>query len=133
MIDSKIWACGAISIEVGVAEWRGDKITPHTYICRIEHAAADPTFTATRTNALEAERECVAAFIEYWEKRNPRQRTHPGRAAFRAVAKGQEATPEKAKPEPRLTPASKPEKPKRSAATLAARPAPKPPVEDFEY
>ena len=118
MIDTKIWALGAIKISVDVADWRGDRITPSTYICRIEHRASDPAITATRPSALEAEREAVARFIEFWEARQQRK-THLGRTVDRKIAAGEKPV--------------KPEPVKRSAATTKAKPAPKPPVDDFDY
>ena len=113
MIDSKIWALGAIRISVEVAEWRGNKTSPASFICRIEHSASDPAITATRPNALEAEREAVAAFIAFWEPRQGR-RTHPGRTLDRKLAPGEKA-----------------EAPPLNTAKRPA--APKPEPDDFEY
>ena len=67
MIDSKIFATGAVSITVEVSKWKGDKKTPAKFKCTIRDERHTPSaFVAERDNALAAERECVEAYLAHY-------------------------------------------------------------------
>lgn len=67
MIDTKIFATGAVSITVEVSKWKGDKKTPAKFKCTIRDERHTPSaFVAERDNALAAERECVEAYLAHY-------------------------------------------------------------------
>ena len=76
MIDTKIFAAGAVSILIEVSKWKGDKKTPAKFKCTIRDERHSPSaFVAERDTALAAERECCEAYLAHYADK--KLRLHP--------------------------------------------------------
>lgn len=83
MINDKIFAHGATSITVEVAEWKANKTTPAKYRCKIEHPSHSPSaVVAVRDSAVAAEREATESFLSTF-KAGSGDRVHAGTKSFR--------------------------------------------------